>query len=55
MVGKWVLFQGWMLYDSFHADESESTAPGRPGNWRATPWEVHPVTYYEVLDGPPSE
>ena len=51
--GKWVLFQGWMMYDSIHAGESESTAPGRAGNWRATPWEIHPVTYYEVLPGPP--
>jgi hypothetical protein len=51
--GKWVLFQGWMMYDSMHVGESESTAPGRKKNWRATPWEVHPITYYEVLDGPP--
>jgi hypothetical protein len=52
---KWVTFQGWMLYDHIHADESESTAPGNSGNWRATPWEVHPVTSYKVLSGPPSE
>ena len=52
---KWVRFQGWMLYDHIHADESESTAPGNTGNWRATPWEVHPVTDYKVLSGPPSQ
>jgi hypothetical protein len=51
--GKWVLFQGWMMYDHIHAGESESTAPHHVGNWRATPWEVHPVTYYEVLPGAP--
>ena len=51
--GKWVLFQGWMMYDYIHAGESESTAPHRQGNWRATAWEVHPVTYYEVLPGAP--
>jgi hypothetical protein len=48
-----VLFQGWMLYDHIHANESQSTAPNNPNNWRATPWEVHPVTYYEILPGPP--
>lgn len=52
---KWVTFRGWMFYDSVHIDESESTNPGNPLNWRATPWEVHPVTYYKVLSGPPSD
>jgi len=42
-----------MLYDYIHANESESTTPGGASNWRATPWEVHPVTYYEVLPGSP--
>ena len=51
---KWVRFRGWLMYDFQHEGESESTAPGRAGNWRATPWEVHPVTHYEVLPGPPS-
>jgi hypothetical protein len=55
MVGKWVRFRGWLMYDFQHEGESESTAPGRPGNWRATPWEVHPVTRYEVLPGPPAD
>jgi hypothetical protein len=51
--GKWVRFRGWMMYDYIHVDASESTSPGKAGNWRATPWEVHPVTSYEVLSGPP--
>lgn len=50
---KWVKFRGWMFYDSVHIDESESTNPGNMMNWRATPWEIHPVTYYEVLSRPP--
>jgi hypothetical protein len=49
---KWVRFEGWMLYDYLHEDKSESTSPGTSGNWRATPWEVHPVTAYKVVAGP---
>lgn len=52
--GKWVRFRGWLLYDEFHVTESESTNPGGATNWRATPWEVHPVTSFEVLSGPPN-
>jgi hypothetical protein len=51
--GKWVRFRGWLLYDEFHVNESESTNPGGATNWRATPWKVHPVTSFEVLSGPP--
>jgi hypothetical protein len=47
--GRWCRFEGWLLFDVQHADESENTAPGRAGNWRATAWEVHPVTRLEVL------
>ncbi|PYS49151.1 MAG: hypothetical protein DMF68_10915 [Acidobacteria bacterium] len=61
--GKWVKFSGWMLYDFIHANASQSTAPSNPVcpndgkehtgcNWRATPWEVHPVTAFEVVNGP---
>ena len=50
---KWVKFRGWMFYDSVHMDQSESTNPGNSLNWRATPWEIHPVTDYEVLPRQP--
>ena len=61
--GKWVKFSGWMMFDFIHQDASQSTAPGNPAcpndgqqhsgcNWRATPWEVHPVTAYEIVSGP---
>jgi len=42
--GKWMRFEGWMMYDYIHANQSESTAPGNSSNWRATPWEVQPST-----------
>jgi hypothetical protein len=59
--GKRVKFSGWMLYDYIHENASQSTRPNQPVcanfgdkncNWRATPWEVHPVTAYEIVSGP---
>jgi hypothetical protein len=47
--GRWCRFEGWLLFDREHADESEHTAPGARGNWRASGWELHPVTSIEVL------
>lgn len=49
LVGRRCRFEGWLLFDRKHADESENTAPGGRGNWRATAWELHPVTNIEVL------
>lgn len=49
LVGRWCRVEGWLLFDLEHADEAENTAPGRAGNWRATAWELHPVTRIEVL------
>src|SRR5712671_3838013 len=59
--GKRVKFSGWMLYDFIHENAAQSTRPNQPAcanfgdkncNWRATPWEVHPVTSYEIVTGP---
>lgn len=49
LVGRRCRFEGWLLFDREHADESENTAPGSRGNWRGTAWELHPVTSVEVL------
>ena len=60
---KWVRFEGWMLYDHMHDDAAKTTQPKQKPcpddgkihkncNWRATPWEVHPVTSYTVVSGP---
>jgi hypothetical protein len=45
----WVNVTGWMLFDVEHKNEPENTAPGRARNWRATAWEIHPVTGIEVV------
>jgi hypothetical protein len=47
LTGRRCRFEGWLLYDSEHESESEHTAPARPGNWRATAWEIHPITGIE--------
>jgi hypothetical protein len=48
--GHRVKIRGWMLFDFEHVDESENTAPGKRDNWRATAWEIHPVTDITVLN-----
>ena len=49
LVGHWCEFEGWMYFDVGHAKESENISPGRGGNWRATAWEIHPVTKISVI------
>jgi hypothetical protein len=49
LTGRRVRFEGWLLFDSSHAGESENIAPGRTNNWRATAWELHPITKIEIL------
>ncbi len=51
-LGRWVRVTGWLLFDAEHANAAENTAPGRPRNWRATAWEVHPITSIEVVNRP---
>ena len=52
LLGRWVRITGWLLFDTEHEREAENTAPGRAGNWRATAWELHPVTRVEVVAPP---
>jgi hypothetical protein len=40
------------MYDGEHQGQAEHTAPGRTGNWRATAWELHPVTAIELVAPP---
>jgi hypothetical protein len=49
LVGHWCQFEGWLLFDINHDDESENTAPESSRNWRATAWELHPVTSIKVI------
>lgn len=55
LTGRWIGFTGWLFWDFSHADEAELTDPGGAHNWRATAWEIHPVTGIRVCpDGPQS-
>lgn len=51
-LGRWVLVEGWMFFDEEHDSQSENTSPNRESNWRATAWEIHPITKLEVIDRP---
>jgi hypothetical protein len=52
LLGRWVTFTGWLLFDEEHDSQAEHTAPGRTRNWRATAWEIHPVTKIEISKKP---
>src|SRR5262249_10943105 len=54
LIGKWTEFTGWMMFDFEHVRQAENTNPGNPSNFRATCWEIHPVTSLKVLGAPPS-
>jgi hypothetical protein len=49
LVGHWCEFEGWMYFDVGHAEEAENTTPKNASNWRATAWEIHPVTKFSVI------
>jgi hypothetical protein len=49
LVGHWCEFEGWLYLDVGHTEESENINPGNPENWRATAWEIHPVTKITVI------
>lgn len=49
LVGHWCRFEGWLLFDTGHDEESENVRPGGDKNWRATAWELHPVTSIKVI------
>ena len=49
LVGHWCEFEGWLYFDVGHAEESENIAPNNPENWRATAWEIHPITKITVI------
>ena len=50
--GRWVKVRGWLFFDREHVSQSENMAHGNPSNWRATAWEIHPITGIEVVPGP---
>jgi hypothetical protein len=49
LVGHWCEFEGWLYFDVGHAEDSENTTPHNADNWRATAWELHPLTKITVI------
>jgi hypothetical protein len=49
LTGRRVRIEGWLMFDEEHDGEADNTRPGRPANWRATAWELHPVTAIQVV------
>jgi hypothetical protein len=50
--GKRVEVTGWLLFNYEHIHQAENTNPGGEHNYRATSWEIHPVTEIRVLSEP---
>jgi hypothetical protein len=48
LVGRKVVVTGWLMFDREHITGSRNTSPGDPRNWRATAWEIHPITEIRV-------
>ena len=49
LIGRRVRVTGWLFDDLEHKPQAENTNPGGAQNWRATVWEIHPVTGFTVL------
>jgi len=49
LVGHWCQFEGWLMFDTGHDEESENTNRAGIRNWRATAWELHPVTSIKII------
>ena len=55
LLGRWLEVTGWLLYDEEHEANAQHTHRGRANVWRATVWEVHPITAMRVLERPPHD
>jgi hypothetical protein len=42
--------EGWLFYDWEHGDKAYLRTGDTTNSWRATCWEIHPVTSLRVLD-----
>ncbi len=49
LLGRCARITGWLLFDREHRGESANTARSGASVWRATAWEIHPITRIETL------
>jgi len=50
LIGRKVRITGWLFYDAEHERESVANNPQGQHDWRATCWEIHPITAIEILN-----
>jgi len=53
LLGRWVRVTGWLFFDVEHKPNAKNTASRGAHIWRATVWEIHPITAMEVLPARP--
>jgi len=51
-LGRWVVIEGWLMFDEEHEHQAQNTSPLGKNNWRATAWEIHPITKIELTARP---
>jgi hypothetical protein len=49
LIGHKVEIRGWVFDDFEHAPNAENTHPRNKLNWRATTWELHPITSIRII------
>ena len=52
LVNHWIRVKGWVLFDIAHIPQAYNTNPANPSDWRATCWEIHPVTDLQIVNQP---
>ena len=50
LIGHKVKISGWLFYDAEHKGQAFATNPSNEKDWRATCWEIHPITYIKVIN-----
>ena len=50
--GHWARVRGWLMFDAEHKSQAENTHPRGDRNWRATVWEIHPITAITLVTQP---
>jgi len=53
LVGRWIRVTGWLFFDEEHANAARNTGVEGSHIWRATAWEIHPITTIQILPAKP--
>lgn len=49
-IGKKVMIEGYLFYDVEHKGNAKNTCKICTNVWRATVWEIHPITCIELIE-----